>query len=114
MYSNGVSSVQVNAPAIILSHSSAIYQELNSDKDLLVLSGDTHGGQVFLPIWIWKFIKHKRDPEHMYGYFRENKKHLFVSDGIGTSHLPIRFGVPPQIALFKFVEENVDDHAKTN
>jgi len=33
------------------------------------------------------------------GVIRENGKTLFVSSGIGTSILPLRFGVPPEISL---------------
>jgi len=29
----------------------------------------------------------------------ENNHHLFVSTGIGTSIVPVRFGVPPEIVL---------------
>ncbi len=92
-------------PAILLSHTSLPYNDISSEQNLLMLSGDTHGGQVWLPIWIWKLVERKPDPSHMYGHFAEQNKHLFVSNGIGTSHLDIRFGVPPQIAVLKFVPE---------
>lgn len=92
-------------PAIVLSHTSLPFSDINNKQNLLMLSGDTHGGQVWLPISVWKLVKRKPDPAHMYGHFREKNKHLFVSNGIGTSHLDIRFGVPPQIAVLKFIPE---------
>jgi predicted MPP superfamily phosphohydrolase len=29
----------------------------------------------------------------------EDGKHLFVTSGVGTSILPVRFGVPPEIVI---------------
>lgn len=33
------------------------------------------------------------------GHVVENGHHLFVTTGIGTSILPVRFNVPPEIVL---------------
>jgi predicted MPP superfamily phosphohydrolase len=33
------------------------------------------------------------------GQIVENGRHLFVTTGLGTSILPVRFGVVPEIAL---------------
>jgi len=92
-------------PTILLSHSSQIFNSIPKQKNILVLSGDTHGGQIYLPIWIWKFLKRKPDPVHMYGYFQDGNKQLFVSNGIGTTDLDLRIGIPPQITIFKFLAE---------
>jgi predicted MPP superfamily phosphohydrolase len=35
------------------------------------------------------------------GLIRENGKYLFVSPGIGTSILPVRFGVPPEVSILE-------------
>jgi predicted MPP superfamily phosphohydrolase len=92
-------------PTILLTHTSLPYARLSGDTPVLVLCGDTHGGQVYLPLWIWKHAKRKPDPEHMYGFFRERNKFLVVSNGIGTSHLDLRFGRPPQIIRLSFLPE---------
>jgi uncharacterized protein len=34
-----------------------------------------------------------------YGHVVEAGRHLFVTSGVGTSVLPVRFLVPPEIAL---------------
>ena len=64
----------------------------------LILSGHTHGGQVnifgiipFLPPGSGKFVK---------GWYKDERKNLYVSKGIGTSLLPIRFGARAEIAVF--------------
>jgi predicted MPP superfamily phosphohydrolase len=33
------------------------------------------------------------------GHYFENNHHLFVTSGIGTSIIPMRFGVTPEIVL---------------
>jgi predicted MPP superfamily phosphohydrolase len=33
------------------------------------------------------------------GHVFEDNHHLFVTTGIGTSIVPVRFGVPPEIVL---------------
>lgn len=92
-------------PYIILSHTSLVYYDIDAKNNVLVLSGDTHGGQVYLPRFLWKIIKMKPDPAHMYGLYLDKNKALYVTSGIGTSpSLPVRLGVPPEVVLFKFEE----------
>lgn len=88
-------------PAILLSHSSLPYAALATKQNVLVLSGDTHGGEIYMPAFFWKHWQRKPDPEHMYGYFRNGNKHLYVTSGI-ASEVPLRLGVPPEIAVFRF------------
>ncbi|KHE93268.1 MAG: hypothetical protein SCABRO_01031 [Candidatus Scalindua brodae] len=102
--SKTINNMLIDNPAIVLSHFSLAYNNINKDKNVLVLSGDTHGGQIFLPEFIWKIIKRKPDTEHKYGLYREEKKSLYVTSGIGTSDIPFRLGVPPEVVLFEFME----------
>lgn len=99
-----------DAPVILLAHSSVIFDSIDTGTDTLVLSGDTHGGQVLLPEVIWKLIKRKPDPEHMHGFFQERKKALYVTSGIGTSHLPFRLGVPPEVVVIQFGDKGRTGH----
>lgn len=93
-----------DGPAILLSHSSIIFDALPNDKDMVVLAGDTHGGQVRLPGIFWRLTKRKPDPAHMYGLFRAGRKYLYVTSGVGTSWPHIRLGVPPEIVELEFTE----------
>lgn len=61
----------------------------------LVLSGHTHGGQItflgfapFKPHGSGKYLK---------GWYRESEPKMYISKGIGTSILPIRFGARAEI-----------------
>ena len=106
-YSSGsktINNMLTDNPAIVLSHFSLAYNSINKEENVLVLSGDTHGGQIFLPEFIWKIIKRKPDTEHKYGLYQDKNKSLYVTSGIGTSDIPFRFGVPPEVVLFEFTE----------
>lgn len=99
-----INNMLTDSPAIVLSHISSVYDDISAKEDILILSGDTHGGQIFLPVFIWKIIKRKPDAEHKYGLYQEKKKSLYVTSGIGTSDIPFRLGVPPEVVLFEFME----------
>ncbi len=101
---NAVKMMLADNPVIVLSHCSLAYEHINNDNNILVLSGDTHGGQIFLPEFIWKTIKRKPDVEHKYGLYQDKNKSLYVTSGIGTSDIPFRLGVPPEVVLFEFTE----------
>jgi uncharacterized protein len=70
-----------------------------ADDVNLVLSGHTHGGQVRLP-FIGAVVRSAANPElYDAGVRRRPWTQVYTSHGIGTTHLPIRFGAPPEIAL---------------
>ena len=105
----GIGSLLPNdAPVILLAHCSKIFDSIDRGTDILVLSGDTHGGQVLLPGFVWKLIKWKPDPDHMHGFFQEGEKALYVTSGIGTSNLPFRLGVPPEVVVIRFGNQGAD------
>lgn len=94
-----VGQVPENTTVIALTHNPDIFPGVPSRVQLLI-AGHTHGAQVHLP-----FIGYVVQPSNRYGerYARghvyENGHHLFVTTGIGTSIVPVRFGVTPEIVL---------------
>jgi predicted MPP superfamily phosphohydrolase len=102
--SKTINNMLADNPAIVLSHFSSVYGYINVKDNVLVLSGDTHGGQIYLPEFIWKLIKIKPDTKHKYGLYQDKNKSLYVTSGIGTSDIPFRLGVPPEVVLFEFTE----------
>ena len=93
-------------PIIILSHSPLIFDLLDWDRDVLVLAGDTHGGQIPLPSWLWQFLGYEKNAKYEQGGFREGKKRMYVSRGIGTSHFPMRFLRPPEVTVLHFTADD--------
>ena len=65
----------------------------------LLLAGHTHGGQVRFPIIGTVAEASKYGERYVRGHIFENNHHLFVTTGIGTSVLPVRFGVTPELVL---------------
>ena len=62
-----------------------------------VLSGHTHGGQVLLP-GVGAVAKAARFPI-LEGIGSEENTSIFVSRGLGTVYVPVRFNCPPEVAL---------------
>lgn len=85
-----------NETAIGLAHNPDMFPRLPQYVPLLI-AGHTHGGQVSFP-FIGSVV-HPSDFGQRYarGHIIENNHHLFVTSGIGTSIIPVRFRVPPEI-----------------
>ncbi len=93
-----VAMVPEGAPVIALTHNPDIFPDLPQRVPLL-LAGHTHGGQVRFPL-IGSVVEASEYGERYgMGHVFENNHHLFVTTGIGTSIVPVRFGVPPEIVL---------------
>ena len=96
--SETVAMVPEGAPVIALTHNPDIFPNLPPRIPLL-LAGHTHGGQVRFPL-IGSIVEASEYGErYVRGHVVENNHHLFVTTGIGTSIVPVRFGVPPEIVL---------------
>lgn len=86
------------APAILLAHEPAIFDEVPPNT-ALTLSGHTHAGQVQF------FGNSPITPSHsgayVYGRYESDTSQLIVSAGLGCSAAPLRFGVIPEIVLIE-------------
>ena len=88
--------VRSDDPVLLLAHEPDIFPRV-PDRVALTLAGHTHGGQVRLPL-IWpSFVPSKYGARYAYGHIIEGGRHMIVSGGLGTSFVPIRLGVPPEI-----------------
>ncbi len=100
---------KVQNALLVLGHFSKKWATLASriQRPLLWLAGDTHGGQIWLPDFIWKILKFKPDPVHMAGLYQGGKHQwLYVNRGLGTTEgFPFRFGVRPEITVLSFSKE---------
>jgi len=83
-------------PVVLITHNPDIFPEVPSRVSLL-LAAHTHGGQVQLPM-VGTLITTSRLGYNA-GEYVERGRHLFVTTGIGTSMVPVRFGVPPEIVI---------------
>jgi predicted MPP superfamily phosphohydrolase len=85
-------------PVIVLTHNPDIFPNV-PQRVQLVLAGHTHGGQVRFPI-IGSVVQSSDYGDRWErGDVFEDNHHLFVTSGIGTSIVPVRFGLPPEIVI---------------
>jgi len=83
---------------IALTHNPDIFPSLPQTVPLL-LAAHTHGGQVNLPLIGRPVEPSIYGQRYAAGHIYENGHHLFVTTGIGTSIMPVRFRVPPEIVI---------------
>jgi predicted MPP superfamily phosphohydrolase len=78
---------------IALIHCPEFTDKINTDNLDLILSGHTHGGQInlfgFVP------FKPQGSGNYLKGWYKNSK--MYVSKGIGTSILPVRFGARAEV-----------------
>lgn len=91
-------------PVIVLTHEPDSFPEVPA-RAALTLAGHTHGGQVALPLLGALVVPSRYGTRYAAGHIVEGGRHLFVTSGIGTSILPVRFGVTPEIALLTLAGE---------
>ncbi len=89
-------------PLLLMVHEPDIFPKV-PNRVTLTLAGHTHGGQVYLPI-VGRPLDYLNRSEgvharYVYGHIEEQGRHLLISSGLGVSHYPVRFMVPPEIAL---------------
>jgi predicted MPP superfamily phosphohydrolase len=96
-----LASVPANAATLLLVHEPGVFESFPrlGISPTLTLAGHTHGGQVWLPLLGRRVVPSAFGERYAYGHVVENGRHLFVTGGVGTSVLPVRFLVPPEIAL---------------
>jgi predicted MPP superfamily phosphohydrolase len=87
--------------AICFTHSPDAFPLLYGTACVLTLAGHTHGGQVKLPFLGRPAVDAASiyGQRYAFGLIQETGRTMFVSPGIGTSILPVRFGVPPEISF---------------
>ncbi|MDF1497754.1 MAG: metallophosphoesterase [Patescibacteria group bacterium] len=88
---------------ILLAHSPDIIKKASQNNINFILTGHTHGGQIYVPYLTKKIIPSNPDGEgFIKGLYNQNKTQMYVNRGIGTSVLPFRFLNSPEITLINF------------
>jgi predicted MPP superfamily phosphohydrolase len=85
-------------PILAFTHNPDLFPEVPA-RVALTLAGHTHGGQVRLPFLGAPILPSRYGQRYARGHVVEGGRHLFVTSGLGTSILPVRFRVPPEVAL---------------
>jgi predicted MPP superfamily phosphohydrolase len=89
--------VPASAPLIVLSHDPGLLPFL-PERPLLMLAGHTHGGQVNLPL-VREAIMSAHGDRYAGGLFRDGRRVMYVSRGIGTATVPVRVRATPEVVI---------------
>jgi predicted MPP superfamily phosphohydrolase len=90
--------VPAGEPVVLLTHNPDVFPRVPA-RVALTLAGHTHGGQVALPLIGRPIVPSRYGQRYACGLVVEDGRALYVSPGIGTSIIPVRFRVPPEISI---------------
>ena len=106
--------INPDSPSILLSHSPEIFEEASNYGIDFLLCGHTHGGQIFLTKYLRNIFPLEPALEFIEGFFQKGRTLMYVNRGIGTSYLPFRLGVKPEITFFNFLNNSTNQIDQTN
>jgi hypothetical protein len=89
--------IPADAFVVALYHSPEYFDAIPGRFDL-TLAGHTHGGQVRIP-FVRPFWVPGGSGRFVAGWYRNGEASLYVSRGLGTTSLPIRFLCRPELAI---------------
>ena len=95
-----MASITDNSPVIAITHNPDLFPSV-PERVVLTVAGHTHGGQVCLPLIGRPKVPSRYGQRYAAGLVEENGHYIFVTTGVGTSILPLRFGVPPEVAVLE-------------
>ncbi len=107
-YSDGVKKLlaptEGRGDLIVLQHSPDVFPVITGDLRIsgdttILFAGHTHGGQVRIPVIGPPFVPSMFGQKFARGHARAGGIDIFTTTGIGTSILPFRFLVPPEISI---------------
>jgi uncharacterized protein len=92
--------IPAQTPVIALVHEPDFFDEMLRHRPIaLQLSGHTHGGQCRVPLIGYAPAKVAFGQKYIYGEVARGDSRLFVTRGLGTSTLRVRFACLPEVAI---------------
>jgi predicted MPP superfamily phosphohydrolase len=87
-------------PVLLLSHDPDMHPAVPA-RVALTLSGHVHGGQVRIPLLRRLVIPSYYGERYARRHHDDDGRRLYVSSGLGTSGMPVRLLVPPEVVLLE-------------
>lgn len=90
--------------SVLVQHSPGFFEKAEIGQHMgvgrieLCLSGHTHGGQI--AFWGWAPFRPRGSGQFVTGFYDVPGCRLYVSKGVGTSVLPLRWGASPEVVVF--------------
>ncbi|MEA3523313.1 MAG: metallophosphoesterase [Campylobacterota bacterium] len=91
-------SIPKDAPSLLLVHQPRFLSALGTHKPSLILSGHTHGGQIWPFEHLVKLVQPYVKGLHVIG----KNRHIYVNSGIGFWGPPMRLGSQAEITIIKW------------
>ena len=92
----------IEHPIVLATHSPGLFDKtppIPTESISLVLAGHTHGGQ--LAVGKYALYTPRGSGSFVAGWYQTSWGDLYVSRGVGTSVLPLRFGARPELGIFR-------------
>jgi len=91
---------------VLLSHNPDVAEEAGLTQSQLrvdlIVSGHTHGGQIRLPFLGTPIVHSRLGQKYREGLVQGPVCPVFICRGLGVVGVPIRLGVPPELAVLEF------------
>ena len=99
-----VSETEGTGDLVVLQHSPDMIYLVTGERSIsndlkLFLAAHHHGGQVWFPILGRPIIPSSYGQKYANGHIKDRGLDMYVTSGVGTSLLPFRFMVPPEIMI---------------
>jgi predicted MPP superfamily phosphohydrolase len=91
--------VPAGAAVVLLCHNPDYAEDRPDGRVGLVLSGHTHGGQVYVRGLGSTWLPSKYGDKYRHGLVQGPASTVFVSRGLGEAGVPLRINVPPEVCL---------------
>lgn len=95
-----IAAAPADARLIVMMHDPANAPDL-PPQTLVAFAGHTHGGQVRLPFFGALITPGRAPRQHAYGWIPDVPAPTWVTSGVGTSILPVRFNCPPETVTLR-------------
>lgn len=92
-----------NVYQILLTHEPIIFDEIKQETNL-VLAGHNLGGTIRLP-FIGGLVNQENIGEYKEEKYQKGKSTMYITNGIGTSKINLRFNNTPSISLYRLYHQ---------
>ena len=86
---------------LLLSHHAEVVKRTAPGDFHMTFAGDTHGGQICLPLPGRRILLSDLGAEFAEGAYDVGGRPLYVTRGVGTSMLPFRAFCRPEVVVFR-------------
>ena len=95
-----VQGIRSGTPVIALVHEPDFFDTMTAFHPIaLQVSGHTHGGQCRVPVVGYAPARVAFGRHYLEGAYARGDSRLFVSRGVGTTGMRVRFACPPEVAI---------------